>query len=519
TCAISGDAELYCWGNGENGRLGVALDDTDDRLIPTRVGIATNWTQVTGISHTCAINTDGELYCWGIGDNNVLGLGPDDTDGRTTPTQIINPVINWMQISGDFRHTCAIDSIRDLYCWGAGLGLGASTNRPIPTLVSDATNWEQVNVGSSHTCAINTIGELYCLGFGINGSLGLGALASTSTPTRVGTAINWVQVSAGTIHTCAINTTGELYCWGNGGSGRLGLGDVDHRNTPTRVGTAINWAQVSAGGNHTCAINTTGELYCWGTGGLGQLGINKTIDRNTPTRVGTAINWARVSAGGSHTCAVNATGQLHCWGNNVNGQLGLNSNTSKLLPQVVTTARTPTTAPVLANLIVSGSEAPARFNNGMFGAGDIIPALVYTNNGGDVQPDGCVIDTTNSRPALPAGLRAHPIVSGSNVTCQISGIPTEAATMAIYHLTATNAIGSSDAVTVSFQVVLVRPILADIATEQSYAMGIAITPQTFTNTGLAVKATDGCAVSPALPAGLALAAFDDAGTMTCQITG
>ncbi|MCA8837485.1 MAG: hypothetical protein K8963_06510, partial [Proteobacteria bacterium] len=41
----------------------------------------------------------------------------------------------------------------------------------------------------------------------------------------------------------------------------------------------------------------------------------------------------------------------------------------------------------------------------------------------------------------------------------------------------------------------------------------------FPNTGLSVKATDGCAVSPALPAGLDVAAFDDAGTMTCQITG
>ena len=188
-------------------------------------------------------------------------------------------------------------------------------------------------------------------------------------------------------------------------------------------------------------------------------------------------------------------------------------------PQAVTTPRTPTTAPVLANLIITGSEAPSRFNNGMFGVGNIIPALVYTNTGGDVQPDGCTIDTTSSRPDLPAGLRAHPKVIGSNVTCQISGIPTEAATMATYYLTATNAIGTSEAVTVSFQVDLVRPLLADAPTEQSYTMGTAITPLTFTNTGLDVKTTAGCTVRPTLPLGLTLAAFDNAGTMTCQITG
>ncbi|MCA8838199.1 MAG: hypothetical protein K8963_10155, partial [Proteobacteria bacterium] len=267
----------------------------------------------------------------------------------------------------------------------------------------------------------------------------------------------------------------------------------------------------SSARGHTCAINTTGELYCWGRGVSGQLGLDNTFARNTPAQVGTATNWSQISAGASHTCATNATGRLHCWGSNLNGRLGLGNEIGQTTPTPVTTARTPTIAPVLANLTLTG---PA----GMFGAGNTIPALTYTNTGGDVQPDGCAIDTTSSRPDLPAGLRAHPIVSGTNVTCQISGIPTEAATMATYHLTATNAIGSSETVTVSFQVDLVRPLLADIATEQSYTVGTAITPLTFTNTGLAV-ATDSCAVSPALPAGLAVAVFDNAGTMTCQIAG
>ncbi|MCA8836460.1 MAG: putative Ig domain-containing protein, partial [Proteobacteria bacterium] len=47
----------------------------------------------------------------------------------------------------------------------------------------------------------------------------------------------------------------------------------------------------------------------------------------------------------------------------------------------------------------------------------------------------------------------------------------------------------------------------------------AITPLTFTNTGLDVKAMGGCTASPALPMGLTVAVFNDAGKMTCQITG
>ena len=336
-------------------------------------------------------------------------------------------------------------------------------------------------------------------------------------PTKVGTTANWTQVSTGNSHTCAVNTAGELYCWGSGGSGQLGQGNTDNRTTPIKVGTTANWTQVSAGSTHTCAVNTAGELYCWGLGLSGQLGQGNTNSATTPTKVGNATNWIQLttvsnSFFGSATCAVNATGQLHCWGSNSSGQLGLGDTMQRNAPQAVTTPRTPTVAPVLANLLLTG---PA----GVFGAGNIIAPITFTNTGGDVQPDGCAIDTTSSRPALPAGLRAHPIVSGSNVTCQISGIPTAAAAMATYHLTATNAIGTSEAVTVSFQVDLVRPLLADAPEEQSYLASTAITAQTFTNTGLAVKATGGCTVNPTLPAGLILGTTTVSSKLTCQITG
>ncbi|MCA8837945.1 MAG: hypothetical protein K8963_08870, partial [Proteobacteria bacterium] len=519
TCAVSTDSELYCWGSGSSGILG--LGNTMSKSIPTRVGTTTNWAQVSAsTSHTCAVNTDGELYCWGFGTVGRLGLG--NTMSKSIPTRV-GTMDNWAQVSAGGGHTCAMNTDGELYCWGFGgnnqLGLDNTAVQNTPIRVGTTANWSQVSAGNIHTCAMNTDGELYCWGSGDHGRLGLGDTAGRSIPIRVGTTANWSQVSAGTSHTCAVNTDGELYCWGPGNDGRLGLGDTINRSIPTRVGTTANWSQVSAGTSHTCAVNTASELYCWGSGDNGRLGLSDTNARTTPTKVGTATNWSKINVGNSYTCAINATGQLHCWGSNDNGQLGLGDATERNAPQLVNTPRTPTAAPILANLIVSGSEAPARFNNGVFGAGNIIPPLTFTNTGGDVQPDGCAIDTTSSRPALPAGLRAHPIVGDGNITCQISGIPTEAATMATYYITATNAIGTSEAVTVSFQVDLIRPLLADIATEQSYTMGTAITPLTFTNTGLAVKATDGCTASQALPLGLTLAVFDDAGTMTCQITG
>ncbi|MCA8838472.1 MAG: hypothetical protein K8963_11580, partial [Proteobacteria bacterium] len=130
TCAISADNELYCWGSGSNGRLG--LTDTDGRTTPTKVGTSDNWTQVnTGNNHTCAVNTTGELYCWGTdGSTGRLGLG--NTNNTNTPTKVGN-AMNWVQIGLANDHTCAVNTTGELYCWGTDgstgrLGLGNTNN-------------------------------------------------------------------------------------------------------------------------------------------------------------------------------------------------------------------------------------------------------------------------------------------------------------------------------------------------------------------------------------------------------
>ncbi|MCA8836463.1 MAG: hypothetical protein K8963_01230, partial [Proteobacteria bacterium] len=381
TCAISVDDEIFCWGD-----TGAPIDPNEprDTLIirtPTKFTTpVTDWTQVSGgSSHTCAINTAGALYCWGNGNTGRLGL--NDTDSRDTPTKV-GDATNWTQVSAGSSHTCAVNTAGELYCWGGGfagrLGLNDANDRRIPTKVTTpVTNWTQVNAGDGHTCAINTTGELYCWGRGFAGRLGLNDANNRMTPTKVGNATNWTQVNATVEHTCAINTAGELYCWGLGRDGRLGLNDTDNRTIPTKVGNATNWTQVSAGTDHTCTINTTGELYCWGLGRDGNLGLGDTDNHTIPTKVGNATNWTQVTVASSHTCAINTTGQLYCWGDSSSGYLGLGTITgATTTPQLVNTPRTPTAAPVLANIMLTG---PA----GVFGAGNTIPPLTFANTGGD----------------------------------------------------------------------------------------------------------------------------------------
>jgi hypothetical protein len=62
TCGIQSDALLWCWGDNNVGQLG--LGDTADRFAPVKVGSA-SWTTVDGgWSFTCGIKTDGTLWCW-----------------------------------------------------------------------------------------------------------------------------------------------------------------------------------------------------------------------------------------------------------------------------------------------------------------------------------------------------------------------------------------------------------------------------------------------------------------------
>jgi len=87
TCAIKKDGSLWCWGANGKGQLG--LGDTADRLRPEKVmdGSVTPVVSVSvGYYHTCAVDQDGSLWCWGANGNGELGLG------TISPSQVLYPV-------------------------------------------------------------------------------------------------------------------------------------------------------------------------------------------------------------------------------------------------------------------------------------------------------------------------------------------------------------------------------------------------------------------------------------------
>jgi len=343
-CGVANDGSLWCWGKNLYGQLG-DNSNVDKDVATQENSHSLNWKQVSaGGDHTCGVKISGQLFCWGNGSYGQLGNAAG-TFIQMTPVRENSQATNWKQVSGGYDHTCAVKTNGTLYCWGYNLDgeLGDSTlaNKNTPTQAGTDTNWSQVAASYYHTCAVKTNGTLYCWGSNSKGVLGLGSSANSwySSPQQVGSDTNWKQVGGGPraeLHTCAVKTTGELYCWGSDDYGQMGLGtNPNFYLAPTKVGSDLDWNEVADGYGFTCATKTDNTLYCWGYNFYGQVGDASLTNRRTPVQVGSDNTWSNISAGYMNTCGAKSGNTGHCWGYNQYGQLGNGTTGFKMIPNQV----------------------------------------------------------------------------------------------------------------------------------------------------------------------------------------
>lgn len=335
-CAIRGDGALRCWGDNSSGQLG---DTTmDSHRAPVEVdGRHRDWTAVAaGEEHSCGLRGDGTLWCWGLGDDGRLGSpvnGP-----QPMPLPVGDKGWRFRAVSAGARHTCAIRTDGALLCWGMNdngqLGDGTRDSRPTPRPVSGPPDgWSAVAAGRGDTCALHG-SALYCWGWDENCQIGDGCPSDGGLAPPVLTPLlieieagqRWSRVATGDAHTCALSD-GRLYCWGSGGEGQLGNGGAQEAR-PRRIGVDGDWLEVTAGASHSCALRGAGVLFCFGTDSDGRLGDGMAANsRATPVMVanppGGAVRWLEVAAGASHSCGRSSTGAVYCWGDDGEGQLGI----------------------------------------------------------------------------------------------------------------------------------------------------------------------------------------------------
>jgi alpha-tubulin suppressor-like RCC1 family protein len=119
-CAVDGGGALWCWGLNSSGQLGLG-NSQGPVLAPAKVGGDTDWVRpIVGQGPTtCALKKSGELWCWGAGSFGQLGLG--SLAGFNTPQKVPWPA-GWKNVTLGNEHTCGVGGDGRLSCWGASYG-------------------------------------------------------------------------------------------------------------------------------------------------------------------------------------------------------------------------------------------------------------------------------------------------------------------------------------------------------------------------------------------------------------
>lgn len=325
TCVLRAGG-LWCWGDNAGGQLGTGAGPTV-QLAAARVPIGDDVREVAcGEAHTCALDGDGALWCWGRNDHGQLGQGDDAP--RDLPVEVRLPALALHVGSGE-NHVCVVLVDGRLACWGHNtegqLGLDDAFGSPdvrVPTLVGAERDWTFVAGHQGSACGLRGQGLLHCWGRNSDDQLGLGPSGPVQRryPTQVDDGV-WSRVEPGQNHGCGLDATGALLCWGENTSFQLGLGDRTARPSPTRVDDGP-FADLDTDTFHGCVVSTSGSLRCWGRNVEGQLGAGDLDDRRVPSEVGEGQVWAEVATGRFHTCARAAGGAVFCTGANDGGQLG-----------------------------------------------------------------------------------------------------------------------------------------------------------------------------------------------------
>jgi alpha-tubulin suppressor-like RCC1 family protein len=252
-CGIRAGA-LYCWGNNNAGQLGTG--DTTTSLVPVQVAAVsgvTGWKHVSaGVQATCAVATNGNLYCWGSNSYGHLGVG--DTEPRMLPTQVA--LSNWDTVEmGNYR-TGARRTDGSFYYWGVNAG-------PSPTQVT-GTDWALVDDAGFGECGIKTDGTLHC------------TLQAVAGAFQAGTATNWVSIVSPGFPYCALDSQGAVGCFVNNGSNN------GFTSSPA-IAPGSGWSQLAGDNSAMCGLRNGTERHCRGYRNLGSLGDG--FDERVPTPV------------------------------------------------------------------------------------------------------------------------------------------------------------------------------------------------------------------------------------------
>lgn len=329
--AVTARGQVMAWGNGDKFRLGhgSAAKEYAPKVVESMSARGRVVDISCGLGHTLVLLESGELFAWGNGSNGRLGLG--DTSDRAAPTKVCVPRVGCSSEAGDisdkddrrkaieetlvFRHvycgashSLALGADGRVFTWGKNNQGQCGHGHLNDQLSMEAVAYFRDDVdedivhgagGWEHTLFCSASGRVYSAGCGYKDSrragippvLGHGDCERRIKPALVQFLVDnddeIMQVACGWDHSMAISTSGRVYTWGSGTNGKLGHGDEENCSVPTRVramdGRPVRVAK--AGCEHSVLLTESHEVWTFGQGDSGRLGHGDSSTRKVPTRV------------------------------------------------------------------------------------------------------------------------------------------------------------------------------------------------------------------------------------------
>ena len=190
SCATDTTSTLYCWGRNQEGQVGDGSITDVSRPRPVANLPADVSAFSLGRFHTCGV-AGGSLYCWGAFSttSSTINYGQTASAGSLAALRINGISASIRQVVCGKVHTCALDSNSMVWCFGRNvygqLGSGSSTNTasPSPVLgIPHAVTALPTSIKGESTCAITLLQQRWCWGENNIGQLGDSSSVSRYDP-------------------------------------------------------------------------------------------------------------------------------------------------------------------------------------------------------------------------------------------------------------------------------------------------------------------------------------------------
>lgn len=332
TCAATPEGAMKCWGDDTFGQFGQGAPTSGGGPVEVP-GLPANVVGVsTGIGFSCALTSDGEVFCMGKNDQGQLGNGT--TTNWASATKVVGLAGAVVDLDSGDAHTCAVLANSTVQCWGQGnagqLGDGSGytvqtkpkyvLHWPVGDAVSVLGGIKKVVAGYRTGCALSAGGAVLCWGDDAYGAVGtkINGISGHIGYARqvVGISSGATAVDTGADVSCAI-VSGEVRCWGTNIGGVLGTypSQTYAFNPVTIAGAPVGGASVTAAETHACVAAASGSVSCWGHGAQGALGTGTTPYFSAPAEIGAPGNaFTNVYSAKNKSCARATDGFVKCWG-------------------------------------------------------------------------------------------------------------------------------------------------------------------------------------------------------------